>query len=395
MNRVGITGARTSPSALELQAHYASTNSNSSDDVNMPSSPASASQMDYIKAFSELSKARLSALVVATSTFGYFAAAAPISYNTLAAASLGTALCSSSASTLNQIYEQDRDARMKRTSQRPLVTKKVVGVQGAVALATTTGISGGSILYFGTDPITTALGVGNIALYAGIYTAMKPKSEWNTWVGALVGAVPPVMGYTAATQGNGLLDIEAVLVGGILFLWQFPHFFALSWMHRLDYARGGFQMVSRNDMPKGDKTARLITRYTYFMSTVPILSTVADVTSSMFAIEGVALNAYAIYVAKKFEKERSNANARKVFLTSLWYLPCWMTLYILHSKKWKEGIENEDDTTILRLKKKVEDLRARGKELCLHEIWIFESRDERTSQEQHEQCPVFPNSKKD
>jgi protoheme IX farnesyltransferase len=227
---------------------------------------------------------------------------------------------------------------------------------------------------------------------------MKPKSEWNTWVGALVGAVPPVMGYTAATQGNGLFDIEAALVGGILFLWQFPHFFALSWMHRLDYARGGFQMVSRNDMPEGNKTARLITRYTYFMATMPFLSTLADVTNSMFAIEGIALNGYAIYVAKKFEKERSNANARKVFLTSLWYLPCWMTLYILHSRKWKEGVEKEDDTTITRLKKHVEDLRARGKELCLHEILILGGRDERAMQEQkeeHEKCPVFASSKKE
>ena len=197
---------------------------------------------DYAKTISELSKARLSALVVATSSFGYLAAATPISYSTLVAASLGTALCSSSASALNQIFEQDRDSRMKRTAQRPLVTQKVFGTNGAYALAATTGLTGGATLYFGTDPITAALGVGNIALYAGAYTYMKPRSEWNTWVGAIVGAIPPVMGYIAATNGLGLFDIEAALLGGTLFLWQFPHFFALSWMHRLDYARGGFQV---------------------------------------------------------------------------------------------------------------------------------------------------------
>ena len=196
----------------------------------------------YVKTISELSKARLSALVVSTSSFGFLAAATPISFTTLAAASLGTALCSSSASTLNQIFEQDRDARMKRTSKRPLVTKDVVGSNGAYALAVSTGFLGGSTLYFGTDPITTALGVGNIALYAGAYTYLKPRSEWNTWVGAIVGAIPPIMGYTAATNGNGLFDVEAALLGGTLFLWQFPHFFALSWMHRIDYARGGFQV---------------------------------------------------------------------------------------------------------------------------------------------------------
>ncbi len=197
---------------------------------------------EYVKTISELSKARLSALVVSTSSFGFLAAATPISYSTLAAASLGTALCSSSASTLNQIFEQDRDAKMKRTSQRPLVTKRVVGTHGAYALAGFTGLTGGATLYLGTDPITTMLGVGNIALYAGAYTFMKPRSEWNTWVGAIVGGIPPVMGYTAATNGAGLFDIEAFLLGSTLFLWQFPHFFALSWMHRVDYARGGFQV---------------------------------------------------------------------------------------------------------------------------------------------------------
>lgn len=196
----------------------------------------------YAKTIAELSKARLSALVVSTSSFGFLAAATPISYSTLIAASLGTALCSSSASTLNQIFEQDRDSRMKRTAQRPLVTKQIMGTSGAYALAATTGLTGGATLYFGTDPITTALGVGNIALYAGAYTFLKPRSEWNTWVGAVVGAIPPVMGYTAATNGSGLFDIEAAILGGTLFLWQFPHFFALSWMHRIDYARGGFQV---------------------------------------------------------------------------------------------------------------------------------------------------------
>jgi heme O synthase-like polyprenyltransferase len=198
---------------------------------------------EYTKAISELSKARLSALVVSTCSFGYLAAAVePISYTTLAAASLGTALCSSSASTFNQIFEQDRDARMKRTAHRPLVTKRIVGNSGAYALAAGTGISGGATLYFGTDPVTTALGVGNILLYAGAYTFLKPRSEWNTWVGAIVGAIPPIMGYTAATNGMGIWDVEAALLGGTLFLWQFPHFFALSWMHRVDYARGGFQV---------------------------------------------------------------------------------------------------------------------------------------------------------
>jgi len=226
-------------------AHSFSTKRENTDNESSPDLPQELKEItskDYARTISELSKARLSALVVSTSSFGFLAAATPICYTTLVAASLGTALCSASASTLNQIFEQDRDSRMKRTAQRPLVTKHVVGTNGAYALAATTGLTGGATLYFGTDPVTTALGVGNIALYAGAYTFMKPRSEWNTWVGAIVGAIPPVMGYTAATNGTGLFDVEAALLGGTLFLWQFPHFFALSWMHRVDYARGGFQV---------------------------------------------------------------------------------------------------------------------------------------------------------
>jgi protoheme IX farnesyltransferase len=296
----------------------------------------------------------------------------------MAAACAGTALCSSSASALNQIFEMELDRKMKRTRHRPLV-RGVVTPRTAAALATTTGLGGATILALGTDPVTASLGVGNIALYAGLYTYMKPRSELNTWVGAVVGAVPPVMGWTAATGGS-LMDLEAALLGGTLFLWQFPHFFALSWMHRTDYARGGFQMVPVNDVEtNGDRTAALINRYTWYMSTIPVVSSVLGATSSMFAVEGVALNAYALYVAKKFDKDRTNANARKVFLTSLWYLPCLMTLFILHSRRWKEPIDGEDrdaataDTTmendlVAILRRRVSHVRNAGRELCLHEV---------------------------
>lgn len=332
--------------------------------------------MEYAKSISELSKARHSTLVVSTTSFGYLAAAVPINYTTFVAASLGTALCSSSASTLNQIFEHERDKRMKRTAQRPLVTKKVIGIPGAYFLATTTGVSGGLSLFWFTDPVTTALGVGNIALYAGAYTYLKPRSEWNTWMGALVGAVPPVMGYTAANNGLGLFDIEAAIIGGTLFLWQFPHFFALSWMHRKDYARGGFQMIATNDTPRGCMTTDLITKYTYALSAMPLISTFSGITSSMFALEGFILNGYAIYVAKQFHEDRSNASARKVFLTSLWYLPCWMILFLLHSKKWRDGLEEEDidvgsKEPIMFLKKGAEAIRGKGREICPHEVLVF------------------------
>ncbi len=143
-------------------------------------------------------------------------------------------------------------------------------------------------------------------------------------------------------------------------------------------------MVSTNDI-NGTRTATLVKNYTYFLSTLPFISTITGVTSSMFAIEGLLLNGYAIYVAKNFEKERTNANARKVFLTSLWYLPSWMVLFLLHSKKWKEGVKDEEneEELISYLKNKAADIREKGKELCIHEVFTFDN-----GEKKNEDCPV-------
>lgn len=318
------------------------------------------------KAYADLAKARLSALVVATTACGFLAAGGPFSTHLglLSSCVIGTALCSSSAAAWNQIFEIDRDAKMKRTQQRPLV-QGILSVTQAQTAATLWGVGGVGLLYVGTDPTTTLLGVGNIALYSGLYTWMKPRTIYNTWVGAVVGAIPPVMGWTAATGGS-LMDIEAMILGSTLFLWQMPHFFALSFMHRLDYARGGFAMVPVLE-ENGDHTARLITRYAAYLSTIPFLATLAGVTSSMFALEGIVLNAYALHVAHKFSRDRTNANARKVFLTSLWYLPAFMMLFLLHSRVWDEEENKEKDAVREWIAARVHEVRGAGRQVCLHE----------------------------
>ena len=161
-----------------------------------------------------------------------------------------------------------------------------------------TGAVATGILAAGANPLTAALGAGNIALYALVYTPLKVRSEWNTWAGSIVGAIPPVMGYTAAT---GLLCTpESALLASTLFLWQFPHFFALSWRLRQDYARGGFQMVAVND-PSGARTAELVWRYSLYMAPLPVLAAAGDITSWMFAAEGIALNSYLLYLANNFK----------------------------------------------------------------------------------------------
>eukprot|EP00980_Cylindrotheca_fusiformis_P000222 scaffold52_cov183-Cylindrotheca_fusiformis.AAC.1 len=170
----------------------------------------SGSSVSKTSAYLQLAKAKLSALVVTTTAAGFVATGGPLSEQAALAGCciVGTALCSSSAAAFNQIFEIDRDSKMKRTQQRPLVVKALT-VQEATTAATLWGISGASILALGTDPVTTALGIGNIGLYAGLYTYMKPRSIYNTWLGAVVGAIPPVMGWTAATGGS-ILDLDAI-----------------------------------------------------------------------------------------------------------------------------------------------------------------------------------------
>ncbi|KAL3794216.1 hypothetical protein ACHAW5_000180 [Stephanodiscus triporus] len=374
-------GRRFSTSATDGNAQRNTINKVASDDGTPPADSQinAASGNSLASNLAELSKARLSALVVSTTAFGFLSAGptalAFTSLPTFFAASVGTAMCASSAATFNQVIEVERDGRMKRTSNRPLVTG-AVSKDVAVGLGCLTGASGGLILGLGTDPVTTALGIGNIGLYAGMYTYLKPRSEINTWIGAVVGAIPPVMGWTAA--GGSITDPEAVLLGTTLFLWQFPHFFALNWMYRADYKRGGFSMVAVND-PNGDRTAGLIKRYGMYLASLPFISAALEVTSPMFAVDaGILLNGYALHVASEFDKERSNANARKVFLTSLWYLPCVMMLFLLHSRRWHEEVTDDNKSTLkngdvgdvsllVSMQKLMNEIQAKGRELCMHE----------------------------
>jgi len=315
-------------------------------------------------AYLELGKAKLSGLVVTTTLAGFVAAGGPLYEQAQLAGCcvVGTALCSFSAAALNQIYERDRDSMMKRTQKRPLVTG-VLSVNEAKVAAALWGISGTTLLIAGTDPVTAALGFSNIGLYAGLYTFTKPRSVYNTWVGAVVGAIPPVMGWTAATGGS-ILDLDAIILGSTLYYWQLPHFFALNYMYRIDYERGGFCMLSSHEV-NGERTSSVIMRNATYLSTIPFLSTFAGVTSTMFAVEGIALNSYALWVAHRFRQERTNANARKVFLTSLWYLPSWLVLFLIHSKVWDE----DHDRDVLRdsISDLINSVREEGRKMCIHE----------------------------
>ncbi|TFJ86115.1 hypothetical protein NSK_002935 [Nannochloropsis salina CCMP1776] len=329
----------------------------------------------------ELGKARLSALVVLTTSSGFLAAGGPVAWLPFTAVSVGTMLAACSANTFNQLLETDNDKRMKRTHLRPLPSGRA---SRPFALAWAVGSAGASaaVLTAGTNPLTTALGMGNLALYALPYTLSKTRSEANTWIGALVGAVPPLMGWAAATDCASLTSLlsspDAVLLASILFLWQFPHFFALSWVHRKDYARGGFKMVPCAD-PGGRRTADLIWRYSLCLAPLPVLATGLGVTGSMFALEGSALNLYLMYLARRFKSERSDERARAVFRCSLWYLPVLLGGFVFHSRQWdservKEAVGNTGDSNNLSLERWVSGARKQLAKVCVHEMMLQEGK---------------------
>ncbi|CAI5973248.1 unnamed protein product [Closterium sp. NIES-65] len=215
----------------------------------------------YGRCYYELSKTRLSLLVVATAAAGFVMGSDDrVDWAGLGWTSLGTFLAAASANTWNQVYEVANDALMKRTRGRPLPAGRMTR-QHAIAWGLLTGASGLAILATQTNSMTAGLGAANIALYAGVYTPLKQLHIANTWVGAVVGAIPPLMGWAAASGG---LDAGAAVLAGALYLWQMPHFLALAWLCRKDYAAGGYRMLSLAD-PTGRRTAAAALRNCCYM----------------------------------------------------------------------------------------------------------------------------------
>ena len=340
--------------------------------------PRPASLRATLLAYSELCKARLSSLVVVTSGAGFLLAGHPVDWPTFFAATGGTALAAAAANTFNQVYEARTDALMHRTMGRPLPTGRIAPRAALAFGAAAAAASAGVLLAF-TNPLTAALGVGNIALYALVYTPLKQISPLNTAVGAVVGAVPPLMGWAAAAGGLGAVD--PFLLAGVLFSWQFPHFYALAWPLRRDYARGGYAMVPAMD-PTGARTGALITRHAAVLAAWPVVASALGVTSPMFAVEGAILNAHVLRLAVAFQRDPSDAAARAIFRASLWYLPLVAALMVFHANHWlprEEGAvlaaaaaagggAQRGTSMGAAVENAIGLARAAGRELCAHEL---------------------------
>ncbi len=270
-----------------------------------------------LASYLELSKARLGALVVLTAFVGYvLGARGHLEMRVALAAVVGTALSAFGANILNQWWEVERDRLMHRTMSRPLpsgrVDRRVALVWGLVTAA-----AGLAILAAGTNRLTTGLSLFVILLYVLVYTPLKVRTPLNTVVGAVCGAIPPMMGWAAAT---GRLDAGAWILGGVLFAWQIPHFLALAWMYREDYQRGGFRMLPSVDLD-GSLTGRLAFVYAAALLPITAALSAAGVTGATYLVASQVIGLAFLGLGWVFLRERSQRSARRLFLASILYLP--------------------------------------------------------------------------
>ena len=278
-----------------------------------------------IRNYISLTKPRLLSSVIFSAALGYIIPLdSVLSVSSLLYLLLGTALLGGGAHSLNQWQEQVPDSKMNRTRNRPLPMGKVSSNE-ALFFGIIISIAGIATLWFGINSITSALGILTLLSYAIVYTPLKQKTVANTWFGGITGALPPVMGWTAA---RGQLDWEVLPIFALLYFWQLPHFFAIAWMYRDDYRRGGFKMLSLEDKT-GKKTGvqMLLNGGMLFIASLAIFMIGQG---SLVYLAGASLLGLGfIFVITLFCFTSNFNNARKVFLASIIYLPVLGTILIL------------------------------------------------------------------
>jgi heme o synthase len=276
------------------------------------------------KAYFELLKFRLSFLVAFSCVFGYILASRSVDISTLVMLFAGGFLLSGSSVIVNQIIEKDLDGLMKRTMGRPLPTGRL-SVQEAIAFSALCFIAGTSILIVFTNVLTTALSILSFLLYSFAYTPLKRVGPIAVFVGAIPGALPPLLGWTAST---GSITHEALVIFGIQFIWQFPHFWAIAWVADEDYKKAGFKLLPSGG-EKDLKTAIQIMIYTMCLIPLGLLPAFFGITGINSAI--VASVCGALFFAQTFSLMRSGdrKSAMKIMFGSFLYLPIVQIAYLL------------------------------------------------------------------
>jgi protoheme IX farnesyltransferase len=279
---------------------------------------------DYIA----LTTPRLNLLVVATSAAGYYlGASSGPSVPLMAQAVAGTALVAGGAAVLNQVYERDTDALMRRTRMRPLPDGRVPAADArifGVALAA----CGLALLAARANVLAASLAAATLAVYLIVYTPMKRHSPFATLIGAVPGALPPLIGWTAS---RGSLSMGGVALFAIVFLWQIPHFMAIAWLYRDDYGKAGFPMLPVIE-PDGRRTGRQAVLYAAALLPMSLVPTAIGVSGWAYFTIALVLGIALLWLSVRFARARSDSSARALFFASIGYLPLlWIAMIANHA----------------------------------------------------------------
>jgi protoheme IX farnesyltransferase len=277
-------------------------------------------------AYLDLTKPRITLLVVLTAAAGFcLASKSGINYLRLLNASAAIALLSSGIGTLNQYLERERDGLMLRTKMRPLPSHKLSPLS-ALVFGILLSVGAIAQLAFFINPLAALLGIITLTSYLFLYTPLKTKTSLSTVIGAFPGAMPPLMGWVAA---RGEVSLEAWILFAILFLWQFPHFLAIAWMYKEDYARAGIKMLPVIELD-GRITAQQIVSYTLMLLPVSLLPGVVDLAGQVYLVGALLLGLGFLYFSLRAAISRSKWQARRLLLASVLYLPALFALMVFN-----------------------------------------------------------------
>jgi protoheme IX farnesyltransferase len=283
------------------------------------------SRNSVVADLAELVKARLTLLVLLTTAVGfYLGSESPIDYRALFHVFFGTAAAAAGAAALNQWWERRADALMRRTKMRPIPAGRMRPMQ-ALALGAVLSIFGVGYLALVCNLLSAALAAITIAIYIFAYTPLKRASTANTAVGAIPGAIPPMIGWAAA---RGSIGAGAWCLFAIVFLWQLPHFFAIAWMYREDYSRAGFRMISSDDS-SGERSASQSVFFCILLLVIAGLPAFLGITNFVYLAVELLLGGMFISVAMRFLRMRTPSAARSLFIASIVYLPLLLGALVL------------------------------------------------------------------
>ena len=292
-------------------------------------SSSTTADRSWLSVYSDLIKARLTMLVLLTTLVGFYVGIrGPMDYALLFHTMLGTALLASGAAALNQLLEREHDAKMRRTASRPLPSGRLQPVT-VMLFGGLCSVAGLVYLALLVNLLTCVLGAVSLVSYLFIYTPLKRLTWLNTAVGAIPGGLPPLMGWAAA---RGELGGGGWALFAILAFWQMPHFFAIAWIYREEYAKAGFQMLPNVD-PDGRRTATQSVSHALGLLTVSLCPFLFRLAGAWYLAGAIILGAIFIWCAIKFSRELSMSRARQLFFASIIYLPLLLVLLVLDKVK--------------------------------------------------------------